>query len=307
MVTDRCAELGGQLRDVLAGSRNPDGGWGYYPAKRSRVEPTCWALLALIAEGRPEDRPLVEAGLALLSRWQAPVGLLAEHGLPPNIAFNGLASLCLTAAASKGWGDERVARVAVRLLEAVVGVESTRVSNLFSPARQDSRLLGWPWTSDAFAWVEPTSLCLLALKRAKDEGVGPRGKSRVREAELLLFDRQCVEGGWNYGNSEVFGQELRPYVPPTALALLALGDRAGHPAVGRGLDWLMGRWRSEPSGMAVGLTLLCFVAHRVPSEDLASALVQAYERTRFLDNLSVAALVRLALASRSNGHSVFAP
>jgi hypothetical protein len=40
----------------------------------------------------------------------------------------------------------------------------------------------------------------------------------------LLFDRCLPHGGWNYGNTIVLGQELRPHVMPTGLALLALAD-----------------------------------------------------------------------------------
>ena len=35
------------LSDALLRSRNEDGGWGYYPGKASRIEPTAWAALCL--------------------------------------------------------------------------------------------------------------------------------------------------------------------------------------------------------------------------------------------------------------------
>ena len=35
------------LQHQLLETRNGDGGWGYEPGRTSRLEPTCWALLAL--------------------------------------------------------------------------------------------------------------------------------------------------------------------------------------------------------------------------------------------------------------------
>ena len=40
----------------------------------------------------------------------------------------------------------------------------------------------------------------------------------------MLFDRACVDGGWNSGNSVVYGVPLRPHIEATAIALLALQD-----------------------------------------------------------------------------------
>ena len=51
--------------------------------------------------------------------------------------------------------------------------------------------------------------------------------TRIRDGEAVLRDRVCVDGGWNYGNSNVFGKNLPAYIPTTAIALLALQDRAG--------------------------------------------------------------------------------
>ena len=73
------------------------------------------------------------------------------------------------------------------------------------------------------AWLEPTAMALLALKHT-----GHDAHVRAREAVDLLHDRLLPNGGSNYGNTFVFGQELRPHVQPTGLALLALtGER--HP------------------------------------------------------------------------------
>src|ERR1700686_5467235 len=64
------------FRALLLRAQNADGGWGFHPGAESRVEPTCWALKALTAQG-PADG-LVEApvagGLRFLAAAQLPAG-----------------------------------------------------------------------------------------------------------------------------------------------------------------------------------------------------------------------------------------
>ena len=74
------------LRAALLGTRNKDGGWGYAPGRRSRIEPTCWAALALgHSEGHSPD---VES----LRVWKRQDDWLVDvPGVPPNTAFNALA------------------------------------------------------------------------------------------------------------------------------------------------------------------------------------------------------------------------
>ncbi len=196
MSIDLTAELGERLR----AARNPDGGWGYYPGKVSRLEPTSWALLSLLEDRRPEDAAAVEAGLHLLATWQRADGLIAEPALPPNLAFNGLASLLVTSARSSVAPTAASTAVGARLLEGLLAVEARtvgRLEMLLRPANpQDDSLVGWPWTEDAFGWVEPTAWCLLAVKKG-GTGRDERAAWRIGQAENLLFNRQCVSGGWN--------------------------------------------------------------------------------------------------------------
>ena len=48
---------------------------------------------------------------------------------------------------------------------------------------------------------------------------------RFTEAIHMLMDRQLSRGGWNYGNTLVYGKELIPFAETTGIALAAL---AGH-------------------------------------------------------------------------------
>jgi hypothetical protein len=295
------SDLAPLLRDALLPNRNGDGGWGYYPGKASRLEPTCWALWSLAGDRRPEDAPRAEAALRLIAGWQRADGLIAEPQLPPNLAFNGLASVVVTAVGSSpfsGPADDELQR---RLLGGIVGVKSKTLWNWNNPVRQDNSLVGWSWTEGAFGWVEPTAWCTLALKRAAARQPVAGGPSRIAEAERLLFDRQCPGSGWNYGNSVVLGQPLQAYVPSTAIALLALQDPPGRPEVRRALDYLAGSWRREPAGMALGLSLLCFRTFGLPTEEIEAALAAAWLRSGFLGNHAVIGLARCALMAGAHG------
>src|ERR1700743_2120831 len=49
----------------LRDTQNPDGGWGFRPGTASRVEATCWALLALWEPSRESAEDSVRAHRAL--------------------------------------------------------------------------------------------------------------------------------------------------------------------------------------------------------------------------------------------------
>ena len=81
----------------------------------------------------------------------------------------------------------------------------------------DTSLRGWPWVEGTHSWLEPTAINLLAL-----EHTGHGTHPRAIEAGRMLHDRLLPGGGCNYGNTVVFGQELRPHMQPTGMCLLAL-------------------------------------------------------------------------------------
>ncbi len=228
------------LQRFLLDSANASGGWGYYPGKRSRLEPSCWALLAL---GTPESRHV-----RFLESCQGSDGLLREdRDWPANVAFNALAALALGATATLGAAD-RVDRV----LHGLTGLTGITVSQELDPInRQNDQLQAWPWVDATFSWVEPTGWALLALKKLTRRAPTAQIRARIADADAVLFDRACDEGGWNYGNSNMLGQRLWPYVPTTALGLLALRDRHPHPATKRALAFLEHNWPSERSGPRV--------------------------------------------------------
>jgi hypothetical protein len=285
-----------RLVEFILESRNPDGGWGYRAGRQSRLEPTCWATLAVAASGTGDRAWTAESAgvLRLLQRWQRDDGLFAEPGLPPNPGFNGLAALVLLASPRGGPAAERLRS---RLHAGLLGSFGIR-SREFAEVRQDNSLRGWPWVAGTFSWVEPTAWCMLALKRGERiDGRRVADRARIDEAERLLFDRRCSEGGWNHGNSNALGQRLEPYVPTTAIALLALQDRRDDPGVGQALAYLERVWPREPSGLGTALTALCLSCYGRSDDRVYAALREAERRTRFLEDLLPVSLAAYAFAT----------
>jgi hypothetical protein len=156
--------------------------------------------------------------------------------------------------------------------------------------------------SETFSWVEPTSYALLAIKLC-----GRRNHPRVAEAERLLLDRACQDGGWNYGNHTVFGARLVGFVPTTALAALALQDvdRASD-TVNRALAFLDREIKARQSTLSLALTLLCFDVFGQPTANLAEALGrrQASDGS-WRQQIHLTALALLALEAASGGINGF--
>jgi len=294
-----------QLADAVRSSANGDGGWGYLSGKATRLEPTCWALLALtVADRGRADDGRDESALALFAAWQGESGLLSDTpGAFPNFAFNGLAAIAIHPMMStRHWepGQSKPGLEALRsAIQAGAGVRFGRSW----VSRQDNELAGWPWHDGTSSWVEPTAWCALALKKTAPAPIEASAAARVAEAERMLADRCCHEGGWNYGNSNMLGKELLPYVPTSALALLALQDHPAQPEVVRGLSWLAANWRRESSTLALPLALIAMSVYRESTDEIERSLRACLAAAGPPDNLAARALALYALTGRRHGYA----
>ena len=296
-----------RLASTLRSSVNEDGGWGYFQGKTSRIEPTCWAALALMDGGAaPEDDAIVAGALARITAWQRADGLLSEvPAAPPNLAFNGLAAVVMhRAPVTRRAGVPRQALVAEALVAGILTAGAVRYERS-ELQRQNNQLIGWPWNDGTFSWVEPTSWCLLACKKAGPDSRA-RAAVRIAEAERMLADRCCLSGGWNYGNSNVLGKELFPYVPTTALALLALQNRRELPEVARSLAWLAGNWQRERSALALPLTLIAMRVLRRPGDELERAVGAHVAGAGLPGNLVSASLILYSLTESRHEYAALA-
>jgi hypothetical protein len=284
-----------KAQEYIAGQQGPDGGWPYQEGAQAFPEPTCYSLLALAAAGGPGVSGDVRThGFDWLERQVNPEGAIVLDGdVDPNWATSHLL-LTLTRLDHNNELRERCARWLLTLQGE--HMEATKEVPF------DSELSGWPWMDATFSWVEPTSYALLALKTS-----GHADHPRVIEAEKMLLDRTCAGGGWNYGNREVLGRELPPFVPTTALAVMALHDaRDAGRAVADGLDYLQSEVAAHPSALSLSLAVLAFDVHGRSTDEFAKRLEARQEMDgSWRQIVHLTALAALAVDAATGGTNVF--
>jgi hypothetical protein len=201
------------------------GGWSHGGAQFG-TEPTSLALLALYSP--PSGSKVTSEALAPLMTRQVLNGLwpaVGDGAAGGNFWASAMAvnTLMIFGAASGTLAASLDALLRCRPLEASWLV---RLKFRFSDrqVRFDPAKYGWPWVPNTVSWVVPTSLVLIALERAKNQGMiyGTDMWNRLNLGAEMLLDRACPEGGWNAGNGVVYGVPLRPHIDATALALAAL-------------------------------------------------------------------------------------
>jgi hypothetical protein len=177
-----------------------------------RPDSTAWAVLALatikghassVKSGRMilAENQLKDGCIAFPAAqdvfWPTAIAVLAWHGADPFDQAN---------------------RNAVSFLLKTTGTHWPY--NPGDPVAHDPSIKGWPWVGGTHSFVYPTAMTLLAL-----DITGQSGHPRFRDGLNMLINRQLPHGGWNYGNTLVYGKELLPFVDTTGIALAAL---AGH-------------------------------------------------------------------------------
>jgi hypothetical protein len=111
----------------------------------------------------------------------------------------------------------------------------------------------------------------------------------------MLLDRVCVGGGWNSGNSIVYGAPLPAHVEATAIALLALQDEKRTPAIQASLGWLKQRSASIESVESLAWCILTLFAYQEPVEHLRAHLATVIGDGREVQNNATLATALLAL------------
>jgi hypothetical protein len=209
----------------LLRAQNPDGGWGYFPGRRSWLEPTAWAMLALA--GRKESGRAVDSAWDLIRLWQT-----SEGGCRPSQEVdvaNWATSLWVTVHCVRGAKDTRLERAVQWMVESR-GAEGSVIRRVIRSVTGEedgfnAAYCGWAWWPGTSSWLEPTVHGLIALRKAAATGIGGSAvQTRIAEAQRMLLDRRCADGAWNYGVREALGHTLPSYPETTGLALVALAD-----------------------------------------------------------------------------------
>jgi hypothetical protein len=286
----------------LEAAQNQDGGWGFRKGSQSRVEPTCWVLLAL--RERETSAKLPEDALRFLRSRQLPDGSWpATETHQTGCWVTSLACWVLAedpesrsrVAAGARWivndwpAKEQVVRRMIRKL--LVRAEITR---------QDDSLRAWGWTPATASWVEPTALALIALDQVPAVLVPAAAAGRRKLATAMLYDRMCPGGGWNCGNPRVYGVAGEPLVEPTVWALLALRNQPESEQKTQSLRWLAAAVRGILSAGSLALAKICLETYGLGWPLDATTLDHLYATNQFLGNVLVVAWACLALSPRRN-------
>jgi Prenyltransferase and squalene oxidase repeat len=276
--------------------QNPDGGWPSHAGRSSNTEATAFAALALRGLVTSDATRSGDRGLRWLSDRQRPDGSWAFSAAVPEASWTtGIATLAMfgqdrdRARAGAGWLLGQQGRSLGWYHSLLYRVAPSLLSVRLNPD-----LKGWPWRSQATGFVEPTAYALLALKKLRPH-VDARAEARIREAETMLYDRMCPEGGWNYGNSVVLGVDLPPYADITALTLIALQDYRGSEPNAVSVAALRRMLAAVDSSLALASATLCLSLYGEDTKALQRRLEQLYRERPFLVDTRSVALTLLAL------------
>jgi hypothetical protein len=277
--------------------------WGYHAAGPSASEPAALAALALLAHGDSSSALPALDWLLSVQDADGSVGIEAGQSTPgwPT----GWCMLAWQAAQESGLNQPRFAAALDRALAWTLrtqGLAMDRDPSNDGATGHDTTLHGWPWVIGTHSWLEPTAINLLALKR-----IGRENHPRAQEARRMLHDRLLPDGGCNYGNTIVFGQELRPHVQPTGLCLLVLAGRNEiTPKIERSLEFLRNGLSQVPGTSSLCFAVLALAAWKRDQTDDDELLARTAERVLKRDP-STYKLSLLALAAQGRDCPLIVP
>lgn len=279
---------------ALLGRVLTPGGFSGRPGGQFQVDSTAWSILALAASGEAPDQ--LDQSRRLLMREQLSDGRLCVDKTHP-------ASFWPTSLAVLAWQDStfcgEAQQRAIHFLLNTTGFHFPRKSD--ASTAHDSQLKGWPWVGETHSWIEPTAMTIMALKMT-----GQGHHDRVQEATRMILDRQLPHGGWNYGNTSVFGRELHPMPESTGAALAGLAGLVDQDAVRASLTYLHHEAASLRTPISLGWSLLGLAAWKLSVPNAAALVdrcIASQERYGEYETSALCLLVLGALAVETGGRS----
>jgi hypothetical protein len=267
----------------------PNGGFPYQAGENARPDATAWAVIALSA---------FQAGLEQCDRGRAYlISQQAEDG-HISISQDHAQASWPTPLALLAWSNSPHARqaqdLAMQFLLGFSGLHFEQTGD--SVMGHDTSIVGWPWIADTHSWVIPTSMAITALQNG-----GIRHHERISQGVLMLLDRQLPHGGWNSGNTLVFGKELLPLPECTGIALQALAGNTERHSIQKSLDYLLEELPRLRTPISLGWTLLGLGAWGLKpthTDELVTASLRLQERHGPYSLPSLAVLLCAAQASQ---------
>jgi hypothetical protein len=284
--------------------QNADGGFGARAGLPSSTEATALAAFALGHEA-PDAAPAARRAVAWLRAGQLPDGgWPSAPGIDGGSWTTSLAVLALARAEPRGEEATRGGRWLLGQEGEKGGYRPSLLDRLLGRppiVSGDDSLVGWPWLTDTYSWVEPTSYAILGLEAVRDTLPGDDVARRIDVGRRMLRDRTCPDGGWNFGNSAVLGQGLWAYPDTTAIALLALRGAEGAVAdSARNLDALEHLLTENHSGLATALGVLALSAYGHDVDALRARLREHLSRPALVAETRPIGLGLLALNERAH-------
>lgn len=221
----------------------PSGGFSYHQHEDTRLDSTAWAIIALSAFGRDEEA--CEEGRNYLQKYQDTEGRLSIGPDHPRASWPTPLAI-LAWATSDHYQKEK--DLAIQFLIDFSGHHFPKDANAITG--HDPSIKGWPWIAGTHSWIIPTGLAIIALQST---GVTHQ---RVIEGQHMILDRQLAQGGWNYGNTTVFGKELLPLPECTGVALQALSGTTDTTLIEKSIDYLIKELPNLRTPISLGWALL---------------------------------------------------
>jgi len=281
------------LAETLRSRQMKSGGWAYFDSVQESLEATCLAELALAPERHANSS---EAILFLLKSQ------LSDGGWPAFLGDSeGSWTTALALCTLNSTGDFTAAREkAFRWLYAERGQEGHwfwrwKFKTSDRNVRFDPDKYGWPWVTGSASWVIPTAFSIIAIEQFTVCNRSEESEKRIHLGVEMLLDRECVDGGWNSGNSLVYGVPLRPHVEATAIALLALQDEQRIEMVQKSLSWLRQNVASVDSVSSLAWCILTLFVYQESVEPLKNRLATIMGDGREVRNNATLATALLAL------------
>ncbi|MDR4496213.1 MAG: hypothetical protein R3B74_17700 [Nitrospirales bacterium] len=221
-----------------------NGGFPYQSGEQARLDSTSWAVIVMSAfEGTDES---CARGRSYLRSQQAADGHLSISADQPRASWP-------TPLAIMAWGRaphfHQARDLALNFLLDFSGFHYPKGDT--SILGHDSSIIGWPWIAGTHSWVIPTAMAITALQVS-----GIMHHQRISQGMSMLLDRQLPHGGWNSGNTLVFGKELLPLPECTGIALQALAGNTEKHLIVHSLTYLLDQLPRLRTPISLGWALL---------------------------------------------------